>query len=342
MKAQVKDYGLYQGEDRAVFVVKAVDDADGVLVGYASVAGKKDLDNEIVEPGAFKRTVQHHKGRFPLLWQHDHGEPIGIIETAEEDEKGLKVRAKLALGVQRAKDAYALLKDGMINGLSIGFRVVKDEWDKKTGTRHLKEIDLWEVSVVTFPANPLARIASVKAAGYRHLPIAPISEKPWDEKAATARIAEWAGEAPTEDEKRSRLESAYLHDASALLIADIHHGELKCDPRALDRAAAVVYGKNDLPEKDLSAHRTHLERYYARLGTPAPWEAQKSLEGLVETVVRLLPHVSEDSQKALRAALKCESNPSEQSPFDWLWHETEPEPEPSAESPFAWMREAKV
>lgn len=337
---KVKDWGLYSSDDRAEFAVKELDEA-GTFVGYASVFGKKDLDNEIVEAGAFKRTVDRKKGKFPILWQHNRDEPIGIIEGAEEDEKGLKIRGRLSMGVSRARDAYALLKDGVVKGLSIGFRVIKDEWDKTSGVRRLKEIDLWEVSVVTFPANPSANVASVKATGYRHLPIAPMSEQPWDEKAATARIASWSGEASSDEEKQARLDSAYLH-GSKLLIADVLHGELRCDPRALDHAAAQVFGaKSEIPEKDIPAVKAHIERYYQRLGTPAPWEAQKSLDGLCETVVRLLPHASESSMKALRAALSCESNPSDSSPFDWLFHEMEPEPV-QQDRPFAWLEREKV
>lgn len=144
------------------FQIKAVSD-DGLFSGYGSVFGVVDSYKEIVAPGAFKESLD---GRLPsLLWQHRSGEPIGPYLSMEEQPIGLHVKGQLLVDdVQRAKEARALMKAKAVNGLSIGFVSREDSIDRVTGIRTLKKIDLWEVSVVTFPANPLAQISSVKSA----------------------------------------------------------------------------------------------------------------------------------------------------------------------------------
>jgi len=132
------------------FEIKSVSDK-GVIVGYASPYGNEDLQGEIVCKGAFDNYLKSGNNQVPLLWQHDIKEVIGL-GLVEDSEKGLRITAQLNLEVQKAKEAYSLLQQKAINGLSIGHNVVKDEWKK--GVRYLKELKLWEVSVVTFPANP--------------------------------------------------------------------------------------------------------------------------------------------------------------------------------------------
>lgn len=153
---------VYESKDRHLFSIKE-SDSEGTFEGHASIFGKRDLQDEVVESGAFKRTITHHKGKFPLLSQHNPEEPIGSIQ-AEEDSRGLKVKGSLLLALSKAKDTHELIKADILTSLSIGHRVIKDEVDRITGVRRLKEIDLWEVSVVTFPALPSARITRVKAA----------------------------------------------------------------------------------------------------------------------------------------------------------------------------------
>lgn len=149
------------------FEVKAVED-DGVFEGLGSVFGNVDLYKEIVAPGAFTETLANWKssGRLPpVLWQHRSGEPIGPYVEMEERAIGLHVKGQLLVNdVQRAKEARALMKAKAVNGLSIGFVTREDSYDRVTGIRTLKKVDLWEVSVVTFPANPAAQISSVKSA----------------------------------------------------------------------------------------------------------------------------------------------------------------------------------
>lgn len=149
------------------FEVKAVED-DGVFEGLGSVFGNVDSYKEIVASGAFTETLANWKssGRLPpVLWQHRSGEPIGPYVEMEERAIGLHVKGQLLVNdVQRAKEARALMKARAVNGLSIGFVTREDSYDRVTGIRTLKKVDLWEVSVVTFPANPAAQISSVKSA----------------------------------------------------------------------------------------------------------------------------------------------------------------------------------
>ena len=144
------------------FQIKAVSD-DGLFSGYGSVFGVIDSYKEVVAPGAFTKSLQR---RTPsLLWQHRSSEPIGVYTSIREDQTGLYVEGKLALKTARGAEAYELLKMGAISGLSIGFLVKLFEYinNGEEKVRRLTEIDLWEVSLVTFPANDAARISGVKS-----------------------------------------------------------------------------------------------------------------------------------------------------------------------------------
>jgi HK97 family phage prohead protease len=134
---------------------------EGVFTGYASIFGVEDSYRDIVEAGAFKKTLRETKS-YPCLWYHDPAEPIGII-TAEEDSKGLLIRGEINMEVRRASEIRALMKQGAVKGLSIGFETVKAKVDEKNGTRTIKEIRLWEVSLVTFQACPGAEVSDVKS-----------------------------------------------------------------------------------------------------------------------------------------------------------------------------------
>jgi HK97 family phage prohead protease len=131
----------------------------GAFSGIASPYGVTDLLNEVVDAGAFVRTLSDGGRQRPLLWQHT--QPVGLCQLTD-DPTGLMLTGKLSMGIQLAQDAYHLLKDGVVKGLSIGFQTVREEF--VDGVRHLKEIKLWEISLVTFPCNESAQVTSVKAA----------------------------------------------------------------------------------------------------------------------------------------------------------------------------------
>lgn len=135
---------------------------DGVFEGYASLFNLPDLGKDVVEPGAFAQSLARRgPAGIKLLWQHDPGEPIGRWLSLQEDGRGLFVRGRLSLGVRRARDIHALMRDGAVDGLSIGFRTLRQRAEPR-GLRRLLQIDLWEISVVTFPMLPQARISAVK------------------------------------------------------------------------------------------------------------------------------------------------------------------------------------
>lgn len=140
-------------------------DADGVFEGYASLFGAADLGKDVVMPGAFSDSLRRRGVRdVRLLWQHDPGQPIGRWLVIAEDRRGLRVRGKLNLAVERAREIHALMREGAVDGLSIGFRVERARAERPTGLRRLEKLDLWEISVVTFPMLPDARVETVKNA----------------------------------------------------------------------------------------------------------------------------------------------------------------------------------
>jgi HK97 family phage prohead protease len=141
-------------------------DASGVFEGYASLFGIPDLGKDVVMPGAFADSLRKRAaGAVRLLWQHDPGTPIGRWISIREDRRGLRVRGKLNLAVARARDIHALMREGAVDGLSIGFRVERARAERPTGLRRLEKLDLWEISVVTFPMLPDARVETVKRLG---------------------------------------------------------------------------------------------------------------------------------------------------------------------------------
>ncbi len=142
--------------------LKSLDEA-GQFAGYASVFGVVDGQNDIVVRGAFEKTIAGRKSNIKLLWQHKMGEPIGTITRLFEDTHGLFVQGQLLLNVARAREAYTLLKSGAVSGLSIGYTPVKYTVDPLTQVRRISEVDLWEISLVTFPANEAAQVTVVKS-----------------------------------------------------------------------------------------------------------------------------------------------------------------------------------
>ena len=152
MKNQTKSFN---------FEVKEIDD-EGKFSGYASVFDVIDFNGDIIIKGAFEKSIAE---KTPLLlWQHDHGQPIGVFERINEDNKGLYVEGRLLLDIEKAREVFILLKNRAIRGLSIGY--VSREWEWKNEgelVRVLKDIDLWEISLVSFPANEAALVDDIKS-----------------------------------------------------------------------------------------------------------------------------------------------------------------------------------
>lgn len=134
-----------------------IDDGN-VIAGYASLFGAVDQGGDIVGKGAYAASLALRPG-IKMLWQHDPTQPIGVWDDVREDAKGLFVKGRLLTSVAKGCEAIALLEAGAIDGLSIGYRTVKSRKNEK-GQRVLEELELWEVSLVTFPMLPSARVTA--------------------------------------------------------------------------------------------------------------------------------------------------------------------------------------
>jgi HK97 family phage prohead protease len=162
-----------------VFAPRTIIDADGTVEGYASLFGEIDQARDMVMRGAFADTLrQRGINRIPMLFQHDPAEPVGVWLELREDHRGLFARGRLIPEVTRGRELLSLLRAGAIDGLSIGFRTVQGRIDPRTRIRRLHAVDLWEISIVTFPLLAGARVRAVKQA-------APSSPEP---KASFARM----------------------------------------------------------------------------------------------------------------------------------------------------------
>jgi HK97 family phage prohead protease len=136
-------------------------DQQGIFEGFCAVYGNVDLQGDVILPGSFTKTFSDRGGEVPILWQHDLTEPIGLGKLTDTSA-GLAIRGELAIDSSPvAQKAYGLLKRGIVKGLSVGFDSVKAKM--LNGVRHLSEVRLWEVSLVTLGANPAAIITGVKS-----------------------------------------------------------------------------------------------------------------------------------------------------------------------------------
>lgn len=146
------------------FELKSLDDT-GKFTGYGSVFGEIDSYRDKVMKGAFKNTLARFKQlkrKVPMLWQHNSRQPMGVYSDIKEDDHGLWVEGEINMDTQVGREGYSLMKQGALSGLSIGYDTVMFKDDNDALVRELHELDLWEISPVTFPAGDTARIQSVK------------------------------------------------------------------------------------------------------------------------------------------------------------------------------------
>lgn len=142
---------------------------DGSFEGYASTYGNIDAGYDVVMPGAFAKSLEERPaGKVKMLWQHDPAQPIGVWTGMTEDSKGLFVKGRILREVQKGAEAYALMKEGVIDSMSIGYRTLESDYTAG-GVRQLKELGLMEVSLVTFPMNDQATVTTVKDFNPREL-----------------------------------------------------------------------------------------------------------------------------------------------------------------------------
>jgi len=309
---------------------------DGSFTGYLAVFDNVDSWGDAIKKGAFKKTLRERK-QFTLFYQHDYDKPIGKF-TGKEDGHGLLIDAELNLDLPLAQEVHSNLKKSILNGLSIGFDSVK--WLLDKGVRLLKEVKLWEGSVVSFPANELALVTSVKSVvPYQDLPLADTARE-WDSAAAKKRVLAWAGDDLDEASVQRKYQRGFVwYDREAadtlaaykLPITDVIDGTLTAVPKGVFAAAAAVQGARggvDIPESDMARVRSHLSRYYKKLDMTAPWDkggivAEKLVEiiGVAEVIkqsddpagcvdLELLDHAAQ-SLTALHKRIKATDGPGE-------------------------------
>ncbi len=142
--------------------LKSVAD-NGEFEGYASLFNREDLGHDVISPGAFRDSLATRTpSAVKMLFQHDPAQPIGVWDDLHEDAKGLYARGHLMTDVVKAREVLSLMRAGALDGLSIGFKAGKGRRDPRTGVRRIDKIDLWEISIVTFPMQPDARVSQVK------------------------------------------------------------------------------------------------------------------------------------------------------------------------------------
>ena len=142
---------------------KNLSSSDSIIHGYASVFNVVDNHNDVVIRGAFQDSIKEFEAGkiIPILWQHYQDRPIGLIEKIEEDDHGLYISGRILNDVTQGKEAMSLIKSQVICGFSIGYNVSNYKLDYDTDIRLIYKIDLWEISVVTFPANAETLITAV-------------------------------------------------------------------------------------------------------------------------------------------------------------------------------------
>lgn len=266
-----------------LFEVKQVE-RNGVKVGvFKGYIATWDLDRGLDRfvRGAFTESIaRHQKDNRPIRLKDQHGRTVGgfPIETVVEDEKGLFVVGEINLDVQQGAELFALMRQGVISDMSIGFSSLEDSM--QNGVRVISKAEVWEGSPVDEPMNPSANITEVKTVvPFQDLPLAS-RDRPWDSDAAIARVREFTDstEEPSSRYRRAFVwfdrEDADNFGAYKLPIADVIDGRLTAVPRGIFAAAAALQGARggvDIPEADRPRVIQHVERYYAKMGLDSPF-----------------------------------------------------------------------
>jgi len=253
----------------------------GIIAGYIATWDVDRGADRFVK-GAFLDSLEEHRKKSrPIRLKDHHGRTIGgfPIGNVREDDRGLYGVGEVNLDVQQGREAYALAKQGVLSDFSIGYSVVQDTMEGNI--RVIGKAIVWEGSVVDEPMNPQANIVEVKAVvPFGDLPLAD-RDRPWDSDMALNRVREFTD---SEDDPSARYKDAFLWYDSAsadnfgaykLPIADVVDGRLVAVPRGIFAAAAAMQGARggvDLPEEDVAGVTRNLERYYAKMDMPSPFE----------------------------------------------------------------------
>lgn len=247
------------------------------FIGHAAVFGNVDDGGDIIQPGAFAKTLSERGSKIALVWQHDWKAPIGRVTEIKEDDRGLYVRAKIS-DTSLGRDVSTLLRDGAITGLSIGYNPVKEQTIALADgrrARSLQEVKLFEVSPVTFPMNELATVAAVKAAiPYKKTALADEGEA-WNGPAEVAAAADVdalrAMCAIVLNEGESKGDYKLPHHKGTAPHACVWKGVAAAMGAIMGSRGGVM-----APEADLEACKSHLAKHAVEFDKVAPWE--KSFE----------------------------------------------------------------
>ena len=261
---------------RAKFQLVDTNLEQGTFSGYASVFGSEvdTWPRTIVDKGAFTKTLAESQSRVKLLWQHDPWCPIGKPSEMREDDKGLYIVGKIS-ETQAGKDALTLVRDGVVEEMSIGFDPIRWEMVPDPAMtpaqqqmidgqiRHLKEVRLWEVSLVTFAADPMAQVYAVHSLQTAKAPT-------WKSAEALTRVRQWCGFESATDDGNEKAVQRYAHAMiGGHLVADVEDGQLKLVPLAVVLAgvemvkASAAHMTGDEARQLLEGAKGNLEQILA-------------------------------------------------------------------------------
>ena len=259
----------------------------GIIEGYAATYDR-DRGGDVIVPGAFKKSLKKFKKDnrpIRMFFQHSYIDVIGgfPIETVEENEKGLFVRGEINLDVQKGREAYSLAKQGVLSDFSIGYTIEDWAHNKVENERILKEVTLWEISMVTEPMNQNARITDVKSVTpFLDLPLAD-QDMEWDSTTAIERVRDFTGseDSPSDAYRRAFFwfdsENADNFTAYKLPYADVVSGKLKAIPRGIFAVAGVLRGARggvDIPVEDKTKIANVVNKYYDKMGLESPLKSK--------------------------------------------------------------------
>ena len=250
------------------FEIKSIDETDPDFFLFEGYASTKDRDagGDIVEPTAFNEYLK--KNMPVMLWQHDRSEPVGVYDVAMSDTKGLFVKGRMPKNDTFVSGrVMPQMKIGAIKSLSIGYRVIKSEWDNETNTRTIKEATLPEISLVTFPMNENARITSMKNISFERDSFPKkFAEKSyrWDAEKAWERVQTFS------DTQKACLSHTHIPE---LCIVDIIQGKAVIVPRALFAVRCLLSGGRApaLPDEEFIKIKGLINELYDDLGLEAPF-----------------------------------------------------------------------
>lgn len=254
--------------------------------GYASTFNNVDRGDDVVLKGAFINTIsrlmkKNKKGKLPLLWQHDKQMPIGIFTNLVEDKEGLYVEGEMPKSDTFVSGRVVpQMNIGSIDSMSIGYGTI--DYDLEKEKRILKQLELFEISLVTTPMNERAVITDMKCKGATTFKDYPLGDRQrsWDVSKAITRIKKWAG---VEDSPNEKYKEAFLwydsdkadnFTAYKMPIIDIIDGKATVIPRAVFAAAGALRGARggvNIPDNDKNKVISHVEKYYKKLNLESPF-----------------------------------------------------------------------